>query len=224
MSLLRRSLGQLGSLTQLRGFANLVPMVVESSRHGERAFDIYSRLLRERIIMVTGPINDDVANLIVAQLLFLESENPEKQISMYINSPGGVVSSGLAIYDTMQYIRSPISTLCMGQAASMASLLLCAGERGKRMCLPHARIMLHQPSGGFSGQVSDIAIHAQEILRMRSTLNEIYASHTGQPVDVIESTLERDHFKGPEESKEFGLIDQVVSKRETQLPGAGLWT
>jgi len=143
---------------------------------------------------------------------------------MYINSPGGVVSSGLAIYDTMQYIRSPISTLCMGQAASMASLLLCAGERGKRMCLPHARIMLHQPSGGFSGQVSDIAIHAQEILRMRSTLNEIYASHTGQPVDVIESTLERDHFKGPEESKEFGLIDQVVSKRETQLPGAGLWT
>lgn len=222
--MLRRTLGQLGSLAQLRGFANLVPMVVESSRHGERAFDIYSRLLRERIIMVNGPINDDVANLIVAQLLFLESENPEKQISMYINSPGGVVSAGLAIYDTMQYIRSPISTLCMGQAASMASLLLCAGEKGKRMCLPHARIMLHQPSGGFSGQVSDIAIHAQEILRMRSSLNEIYASHTGQPVDVIESTLERDHFKGPEESKDFGLIDQVVSKRETQMPGAGLWT
>lgn len=221
---IKRALGKLGSLGQHRGFANLVPMVVESSRHGERAFDIYSRLLRERIIMVNGPINDDVANLIVAQLLFLESENPEKQISMYINSPGGVVSAGLAIYDTMQYIRSPISTLCMGQAASMASLLLCAGEKGKRLCLPHARIMLHQPSGGFSGQVSDIAIHAQEILRMRSTLNEIYASHTGQSVSIIESTLERDHFKGPEESKEFGLVDEVVSKRETQMPGAGLWT
>eukprot|EP01024_Parvocaulis_polyphysoides_P016420 TRINITY_DN17297_c0_g1_i2.p1 TRINITY_DN17297_c0_g1~~TRINITY_DN17297_c0_g1_i2.p1 ORF type:complete len:236 (-),score=12.36 TRINITY_DN17297_c0_g1_i2:827-1501(-) len=192
---------------------NLVPVVIESTSRGERAFDIYSRLLRERIVCVNGGIDDHTSNLIVAQLLYLESEHPEKPISMYINSPGGVVTSGLAIYDTMQYINCPVSTICVGQAASMGSLLLCAGEKGHRRALPNARIMLHQPSGGAQGQASDIAIHAQEILRTRSRLNELYHHHTGQPITEIETKLERDTFLSPHESKEFGLIDEVLEKR-----------
>ena len=192
---------------------NLVPMVVEQTARGERAFDIYSRLLKERIIFLIGPVNDGVSSLVCAQLLFLESENPSKDISFYINSPGGVVTSGLGIYDTMQYIRPDVSTVCLGQAASMGSLLLAAGAPGKRYSLPNARIMIHQPSGGAQGQATDIEIQAREILSLRGRLNEIYVKHTGQPLDVIEAALERDKFLSPEDAKAFGLIDEVVSSR-----------
>lgn len=191
----------------------LVPMVVETTNRGERAYDIYSRLLKERIIFLTGPVEDYVSSLVCAQLLFLESENPTKDIAFYINSPGGIVTSGLAIYDTMQYIRPPVSTVCVGQAASMGSLLLAAGAKDKRYSLPHARIMVHQPSGGFSGQATDIEIHAREIISLRSRLNEIYVKHTGQDLGVIEDAMERDKFMSPEESKDFGLIDEVVTTR-----------
>ena len=191
----------------------LVPMVVEQTNRGERAYDIYSRLLKERIIFLIGGVNDAVASLIAAQLLFLESENPTKDIAFYINSPGGIVTSGLAIYDTMQYIRPDVSTVCIGQAASMGSLLLAAGAPGKRFCLPNARIMLHQPSGGTQGQAADIEIQAREILSLRRRLDEIYSHHTGQSLDVIEATMERDKFMSPEEAKAFGLIDEVVTKR-----------
>ncbi len=192
---------------------NLVPMVVEQTARGERAFDIYSRLLKERIIFLTGAVYDQVSALICAQLLFLESENPNKDISFYINSPGGVVSAGLAIYDTMQYIRSPVSTVCIGQAASMGSLLLTAGAKGKRFALPNARVMVHQPSGGAQGQATDIEIQAREILLLRKRLNEIYVKHTGQPIEAIERKLERDSYMSAEESKEFGLVDEVVESR-----------
>ena len=191
----------------------LVPMVVEQTNRGERAYDIFSRLLKERIIFVTGPVEDGMSTLTVAQLLFLEAENPKKEISMYINSPGGVVTSGLAIYDTMQFIRPPVTTLCTGQAASMGSLLLAAGEKGMRYVLPNARIMVHQPSGGFQGQAADIEIHAKEILDMRARLNALYAKHTGQDVDRIELAMERDRFLTPTEAKEFGLVDEVVDRR-----------
>jgi len=191
----------------------LVPMVVEQSNRGERAFDIYSRLLRERIIFLTGPVEDYSASLIVAQLLFLEAENPKKEISFYINSPGGVVTSGLSIYDTMQFIRCPVSTLCVGQAASMGSLLLTAGEKGMRFALPNARIMVHQPSGGYQGQVTDIMIHARESEALKRRLNEIYVSHTGRNYEEIERALERDNFMTAEAAREFGLIDQVLEKR-----------
>lgn len=191
----------------------LVPMVIEQTNRGERAFDIYSRLLKERIIFLIGGVNDAVASVICAQLLFLESENPSKDISFYINSPGGIVTSGLAIYDTMQYIRPDVSTVCIGQAASMGSLLLAAGAPGKRYCLPNARIMLHQPSGGTQGQAADIEIQAREILTLRRHLDEIYARHTGQSLEVIEATMERDKFMSPDEAKSFGLIDEVVTKR-----------
>ena len=194
----------------------LVPMVVEQTARGERAFDIYSRLLKERIIFLTGPVYDQVAALICAQLLFLESENPNKDISFYINSPGGVVSAGLAIYDTMQFIRSPVSTVCIGQAASMGSLLLAAGAKGKRYALPNARIMVHQPSGGAQGQATDIEIQAREILATRARLNQIYVKHTGQALETIEKTLERDRFMSAEEAHSFGIVDQVVETR----PGA----
>ena len=191
----------------------LVPMVIEQTNRGERAYDIYSRLLKERIIFLIGGVNDAVASLICSQLLFLESENPSKDIALYINSPGGYVSAGLAIYDTMQYIRPQVSTVCMGQAASMGSLLLAAGAPGKRFSLPNSRIMIHQPSGGAQGQASDIEIQAQEILKLRSRLNDIYVKHTGQPLDVIEQNMERDKFMSPEEARAFGLIDEVVEKR-----------
>jgi ATP-dependent Clp protease protease subunit len=191
----------------------LVPMVVETTNRGERAYDIYSRLLRERIIFLTGPVHDGVSALVCAQLLFLEAENPKKDIFFYINSPGGVVSSGLAIYDTMQYIRCEVSTVCIGQAASMGSLLLAAGAPGKRYCLPNARVMVHQPSGGVQGQATDIEIHAREILALRQRLNEIYVHHTGQDIKAIESALERDRFMTADEAKDFGIIDQVVAKR-----------
>lgn len=191
----------------------LVPMVVEQSSRGERAFDIYSRLLKERVIFVTGGVEDYMASLITAQLLFLEAENPKKEISMYINSPGGVVTSGMAIYDTMQYIRAPVATLCIGQAASMGSLLLAAGESGMRFALPNARIMVHQPSGGFQGQASDIERHAQEILDMRARLNKIYVEHTGQTLRKIEDALERDTFMTADQAKDFGLVDEVTTKR-----------
>ena len=191
----------------------LVPMVVEQTNRGERAYDFYSRLLKERIIFMSGPVNDAVSTLITAQLLFLEAENPEKDIAMYINSPGGVVTSGLAIYDTMQYIRPDVQTLCIGQAASMGSLLLCAGAKGKRFSLPHARIMVHQPMGGFQGQATDIEIHAKEILDTRKRLNEIYVHHTGQPIETIEAALERDNFLSGTEAVEFGIVDEVVDKR-----------
>ncbi len=193
----------------------LVPMVVEQTNRGERAYDIYSRLLKERIIFVTGAVDDLVASLVTAQLLYLESENPTKDIAFYINSPGGIVTSGLAIYDTMQYIRPAVSTLCIGQAASMGSLLLAAGTPGMRHSLPNARIMIHQPSGGFQGQATDIEIHAKEILALRSRLNEIYARHTGQKLTDIEKAMERDRFLMPEAAKEFGLIDEVVTSRPT---------
>ena len=193
---------------------NLIPMVVEQSNRGERAYDIYSRLLKERIIFVTGPVEDYMASVIIAQLLFLEAENPKKEVSMYINSPGGVVSSGLAIYDTMQYIKPEVSTLCIGQAASMGSLLLSAGATGKRFSLPNARIMVHQPSGGFQGQASDIERHAQEILSLRSRLNDIYVKHTGQNLKTIEKALDRDTFMTSDDALKFGLIDKVVEKRE----------
>ncbi len=194
---------------------SLVPMVVEQSSRGERAYDIFSRLLKERIIFLTGPVEDGMASLITAQLLFLESENPKKEISMYINSPGGVVTSGLAIYDTMQYIKSPVSTACIGQAASMGSLLLAGGAKGRRFATPNARIMVHQPSGGFQGQASDIQRHAEDILKIKRRLNEIYVKHTGQDYDTVESTLDRDHFMTAEESKDFGLIDEVFERRES---------
>ncbi|MBS0296162.1 MAG: ATP-dependent Clp protease proteolytic subunit [Proteobacteria bacterium] len=193
---------------------NLVPMVVEQTSRGERSYDIFSRLLKERIIFLTGPVEDGMASLICAQLLFLESENPKKEISMYINSPGGVVTSGLAIYDTMQYIKSPVSTLCMGMAASMGSFLLQAGEPGQRIAMPNARIMLHQPSGGFRGQASDVERHAEDILKTKRRLNELYAKHTGQPLDVIERTLDRDHFMSADEGKAFGIVDHVYEKRD----------
>jgi ATP-dependent Clp protease, protease subunit len=194
-----------------------IPTVVEQTSRGERGYDIYSRLLKERIIFVSGPIDDQVATLVTAQLLFLEAENPKKEISMYINSPGGVVTSGLAIYDTMQYIRPQVATLCIGQAASAASLLLCAGEKGQRYALPNSRVLLHQPSGGISGQATDIARHAQEIIKIKRRLNEIYARHTGQGVDVIEKALDRDYFLTAEEAKTFGLVDQVMAKRPSAL-------
>ncbi len=193
---------------------NLIPMVVEQTSRGERAFDIYSRLLKERIVFVVGPINDHVASLVTAQLLFLESEDPKKDIFLYINSPGGLVTSGLGIYDTMQYIKPDVSTLCIGQAASMGSFLLSAGTKGKRFSLPNARIMVHQPSAGFQGQATDIEIHANEVLSLKKRLNEIYSKHTGKSVDQIKSALERDNFMTPESAKEFGLVDKVVSKRD----------
>ena len=192
----------------------LIPMVVEQSSRGERAYDIYSRLLKERIVFVVGPINDAVASLVTAQLLFLESEDPKKEISLYINSPGGLVTAGLGIYDTMQYIKPEISTLCIGQAASMGSFLLAAGAKGKRFSLPNSRIMVHQPSAGFQGQATDIEIHANEVLSLKKRLNEIYSKHTGKSVDEIRSALERDNFMTPDNAKSFGLIDKVVEKRE----------
>ena len=196
---------------------NLVPMVVEQTSRGERAYDIFSRLLKERIIFLTGPVEDGMASLICSQLLFLESENPKKEIAMYINSPGGVVTAGMAIYDTMQYIRSPVSTVCMGMAASMGSFLLTAGEKGQRVALPNARIMVHQPSGGFRGQASDIERHAEDIIKTKRQLNELYSKHTGQPIEVIERTLDRDYFMSAEEAKAFGLIDHVYERREGDL-------
>ncbi len=191
----------------------LVPMVVEQSSRGERAYDIYSRLLKERIIFLSGPVNDAVSTLIVAQLLFLEADNPKKEIAFYINSPGGVVTSGLAIYDTMRYIRPSVSTMCVGMAASMGSLLLAAGEKDMRFSLPNSRIMVHQPSGGFQGQASDIERHAQDIIKLKRRLNEIYVEHTGQSYETIEKTLDRDHFMAPEEAVEFGLIDKILENR-----------
>ncbi len=192
----------------------LVPMVVEQSSRGERAYDIYSRLLKERIVFVVGPINDTIASLVTAQLLFLESEDPKKEISLYINSPGGLVTAGLGIYDTMQYIKPEVNTLCIGQAASMGSFLLAAGAKGKRFSLPNSRIMVHQPSAGFQGQATDIEIHANEVLSLKKRLNEIYSKHTGKSVDEIKSALERDNFMTPDNAKDFGLIDKVVEKRE----------
>ena len=192
---------------------NLIPMVVEQSNRGERAYDIYSRLLKERIVFLVGPVNDSVASLITAQLLFLESENPKKEIYLYINSPGGLVTSGLGIYDTMQYIKPEVSTLCIGQAASMASFLLAAGEKGKRFSLPNSRVMVHQPSAGFTGQATDIEIHAKEVLSLKKRLNEIYSKHTGKSVEEIKTALERDNFMTAENAKSFGLIDKVVDKR-----------
>ena len=199
---------------------NLVPMVVEQTSRGERAFDIFSRLLKERIIFLTGPVEDGMAALITAQLLFLESENPKKEIAMYINSPGGIVTSGLAIYDTMQYIKSPVSTVCTGMAASMGSFLLTAGQKGHRIALPNARIMVHQPSGGFRGQASDIERHAEDIIKTKKRLNELYAKHTGQPIEVIEKALDRDNFMSSEEAKAFGLVDHVYETREAAEAGA----
>src|SRR6267154_1920830 len=196
----------------------LVPMVVEQTNRGERAYDIYSRLLKERIIFITGPIEDGVATLIVAQLLFLEAENPKKELSMYINSPGGVVTSGMAIYDTMQFVRPPVSTLCVGQAASMGSLLLCAGAKGRRYSLPHSRILIHQVSGGFQGQATDIMLHAQEILNLKKRLNEIYVKHTGQTYKAIEDALERDKFLTAEMARDFGIVDKVIEKRAEEPP------
>ena len=193
---------------------NLVPMVVEQSNKGERAYDIYSRLLKERIIFLTGQINDNVASLVTAQLLFLEAEDPKKEIYLYINSPGGLVTAGLGIYDTMQYVKPDISTLCIGQAASMGSFLLAAGSKGKRFSLPNSRIMVHQPSAGFQGQATDIEIHANEVLSLKKRLNEIYSKHTGKSVDEIKSALERDNFMTAETAKSFGLVDQVVEKRK----------
>ncbi|MDO8410302.1 MAG: ATP-dependent Clp protease proteolytic subunit [Phenylobacterium sp.] len=192
---------------------NLVPMVVEQTSRGERAFDIFSRLLKERIIFLNGPVEDGMAALICAQLLYLESENPKKEISMYINSPGGIVTSGLAIYDTMQYVKSPISTVCMGMAASMGSFLLMAGEKDQRISLPNARIMVHQPSGGYSGKASDIQRHAEDIIKTKGRLNELYAKHTGQPIEVVEATLDRDHFMTAEEAKAWGIVDHVYERR-----------
>ena len=191
----------------------LIPMVIEQSGRGERAYDIYSRLLKERIIFLVGPINDGMANLVVAQLLFLESENPDKDIHLYINSPGGSVSAGMAMYDTMQFIKPDVSTLCTGLAASMGAFLLCAGAKGKRFCLPNSRVMIHQPSGGFSGQASDIEIHAKEVLYLKRKLNEMMAQHTGQPIEVIERDTDRDNFMGAEDALKYGLIDRVLKSR-----------
>ena len=193
---------------------NLVPMVVEQTPRGERAYDIYSRLLKERVVFLVGPVDDHVANVIVAQLLFLESENPEKDINLYINSPGGSVSAGLAIYDTMQFIKPDVSTMCVGQAASMGALLLTAGASGKRYCLPHSRVMIHQPLGGYQGQATDIEIHTREILKVRSQLNEILARHSGQSVETIAEDTERDNFMSPDEAKEYGLIDELIDTRK----------
>lgn len=193
--------------------STLVPMVVEQTNRGERSYDIFSRLLKERIIFVTGEVEDHMATLIVAQLLFLESENPEKDIFMYINSPGGVVTAGLSIYDTMQYIKPKVATVCMGQACSMGSLLLTAGEKGMRYCLPSARVMIHQPSGGFRGQATDIEIHAAEIIELKKRLNDMYVKHTGQKLSVVEKAMERDNFMSAEKAKEFGLIDEVITQR-----------
>ncbi len=194
--------------------STLIPMVVEQTNRGERAYDIYSRLLKERIVFVVGPINDAVASLVTAQLLYLESEDPKKEISLYINSPGGLVTAGLGIYDTMQYVKPEVTTLCIGQAASMGSFLLASGAKGKRFSLPNSRIMVHQPSAGFQGQVTDIEIHANEVLSLKKRLNEIYSKHTEKSVDEIKSALERDNFMTPENAKDFGLIDKVVDKRE----------
>ena len=202
---------------------NLVPMVVEQTSRGERAYDIYSRLLKERVVFLVGPVEDNVANLIVAQLLFLESENPDKDIHLYINSPGGSVSAGLAIYDTMQFVKPKVSTMCVGQAASMGALLLAGGAQGKRYCLPHSRVMIHQPLGGFQGQASDIDIHAREILKAREKLNQILALHTGQDIEAIQKDTERDHFLSSDEAKAYGLIDEVLKER-TALPDAGKQT
>jgi ATP-dependent Clp protease protease subunit len=193
---------------------NLVPMVVEQSSRGERAYDIYSRLLKDRVIFIVGPIEDHMANLVVAQMLFLESENPDKDINLYINSPGGVVSAGLAIYDTMQFIRCEVSTMCVGQAASMGAVLLAAGTKDKRFCLPHSRVMIHQPLGGFQGQATDIDIHAREILKLRAELNEILAEHTGQSVDKIAEDTERDNFMDPQQATKYGLVDKVFENRK----------
>jgi ATP-dependent Clp protease protease subunit len=193
--------------------STLVPMVVEQTNKGERAYDIYSRLLKERIIFLVGPINDNVASLVTAQLLFLESEDPKKDINLYINSPGGLVTAGLGIYDTMQYVKPDISTLCIGQAASMGSFLLAAGKKGKRLSLPNSRIMVHQPSAGFQGQATDIEIHAKEVLALKKRLNEIYSKHTGKSVDDVKKALERDNFMSPDVAKDFGLVDEVVEKR-----------
>jgi ATP-dependent Clp protease protease subunit len=198
----------------------LIPQVIENTSRGERGFDIYSRLLRERIIFLTGPVEDHMASVIIAELLFLEAENPKKEISMYINSPGGVVTAGLAIYDTMQFIRPKVSTLCVGQAASMGSLLLAAGAEGARYALPNARIMVHQPSGGFQGQASDILRHAEDIMKVKKRLNEIYVRHTGRDYETIENTLDRDHFMSSEEAKAFGIVDQVITKRPDDSPAA----
>jgi ATP-dependent Clp protease protease subunit len=194
---------------------NLVPMVVEQTSRGERAYDIYSRLLKERVIFLVGPVDDHVANLIVAQLLYLESENPDKDINLYINSPGGSVSAGLAIYDTMQFIKPDVSTMCVGQAASMGALLLAAGAHGKRYCLPHSRVMIHQPLGGYQGQATDIEIHTREILKVRSQLNEVLALHSGQSVETIAEDTERDNFMSPEEAKDYGLIDETIDTRKS---------
>lgn len=193
----------------------LVPMVVEQTNRGERSYDIFSRLLKERIIFITGPVEDQMATLVCAQLLFLEAENPKKEIALYINSPGGVVTAGMAIYDTMQFIKPAVSTLCIGQAASMGSLLLCAGHKDMRFATPNARVMVHQPSGGFQGQASDIERHAQDIIKLKRRLNEVYVEHTGQDYETIERTLDRDHFMTAAEAKDFGLIDRVISSRET---------
>ncbi len=202
-------------------YANyLIPQVIENTSRGERGFDIYSRLLRERIIFLTGPVEDHMASVIIAELLFLEAENPKKEINMYINSPGGVVTAGLAIYDTMQFIKPKIWTVCVGQAASMGSLLLCAGEANSRYALPNARIMVHQPSGGFQGQASDILRHAEDIMKVKKRLNEIYVKHTGRDYETIENTLDRDHFMSSEEAKEFGIVDHVWFKRPDDAPGA----
>src|SRR4029450_6416559 len=199
-------------------YMNLVPMVVEQTNRGERAYDIFSRLLKERIIFLTGPVEDGMSTLVVAQLLFLEAENPKKEISMYINSPGGMVTSGLAIYDTMQFVRPPVSTLCVGQAASMGSLLLAAGQKGLRFALPNVRILVHQPKGGFEGQATDIMLHAQEILNLKRRLNGIYMKHPGQPLQKIEDVLERDYFMTAEMAKDFGLVDKVIDKRPEMPP------
>ncbi|MBY0564512.1 MAG: ATP-dependent Clp protease proteolytic subunit [Hyphomonadaceae bacterium] len=204
----------MSSFDPIETYANLVPMVVEQTSRGERAFDIFSRLLKERIVFVTGGVDDVLASLVTAQLLFLESENPKREIAMYINSPGGYVTSGLAIYDTMQYVRSPVSTVCIGQAASMGSLLLTAGEKGLRICLPNARVMLHQPSGGYRGPASDIERHAEDILQTKRRLNQIYVKHTGQPYETVERTLDRDFFMTAEEARKWGIVDRVYEKRE----------
>lgn len=194
---------------------NLIPMVVEQTSRGERAYDIYSRLLKERVVFMVGPVEDYMANVIIAQLLFLESEDPDKEISLYINSPGGTITAGMAIYDTMQFIKPPVSTLCIGQAASMGAVLLASGEKGKRYCLSHSRVMIHQPLGGFQGQATDIEIHAREILKIREQLNEIMAGHTGQSIERISEDTERDRFLGPEEAVEYGLIDQILTTRSS---------
>ncbi|MDX1432560.1 MAG: ATP-dependent Clp endopeptidase proteolytic subunit ClpP [Gammaproteobacteria bacterium] len=209
--------GETSGAEHVRGL-NLVPIVVEQSARGERSYDIYSRLLKERVVFLCGPVEDLVANVVVAQLLFLESENPDKDIHFYINSPGGMVSSGLAIYDTMQFIKPDVSTLCVGQAASMGALLLAGGAKGKRFVLPHSRIMIHQPLGGFQGQASDIDIHAKEILRTRERLNQIFAKHTGQPLERIQTDTERDHFMGSQEAVEYGLVDDVLVTRKGPRP------